>query len=213
MTRRRLAPMLALSASALLVCALAGCAPEGTAPTATGTSTSSPRASVSPSASTTATPSPSAAAGAACLIGDWRMDQAGLDRFYADINTILSGADIGYTPQGTASLTIGADGAYAWTPPTNVTADVGGTEIAVTLGGALSGTYTATDDRITADTTSTDGLQVSATLDGAPTDASGIIEQIAASPVADAPYTCEGDTLTLESTISGGTATATLQRG
>ncbi|PZU45250.1 MAG: hypothetical protein DI566_10500 [Microbacterium sp.] len=212
MTRRPLASVLTLVSTATLALGLAACAPTGDTPSpsgSTGGASSSPKPSSSASASPSASPSADAAA---CLIGDWTMDQAGLDGFYGDVNTLLEGSGVVFTPQGSAALSITKDGAFTWSPSTQLTAAVSGTEILVTLGGQIVGTYTATGDRIATATQSTDGLVVSATIDGAETDAGAITEQIAAAPITDAAYTCSGDTLTLDSSLAGGTATSVLHR-
>ncbi len=141
------------------------------------------------------------------------MDQGGLDQFYSDVNTSLSGAGVIFTPTGTASLVLGADGAFTWTPDTQVSAAVSGTEILIQIGGQITGTSTATGDRISTATQSADGLSVSATIDGAPTDAGSITEQIAGAPITDSGYTCADDTLTLVSDIGGAPATSVLHRG
>ncbi|RLK52472.1 hypothetical protein [Microbacterium telephonicum] len=214
MTRRSVTPVLALAASALLALGLAACAPEVAAPDASASPTRSPLPGSTPSPTPTPTPTSDAELlGPDCLVGDWTMDQAGLDQFYVGINAATAGSGIGLTPKGTATLMMGSDGTYAWAPSAEITAQAGGTAIVVTLGGSVDGTYTATDDRVTAATTSTDALQISATLDGSPTDASAVAEQISTAPVADAGYACTADTLTLTSTVAGGTATAVLHRG
>lgn len=207
MTRRRLAPVLTLACAAALAAGLSACAPEGTSPTPTATGP------VSPSPSTTTSPTPSEDPSAdACLVGDWTMDQAGLERFYADINGLMDGAGVVFTPQGSAALTLAADGAFSWAPRAEVTAEVSGTTILISFGGHTDGTYTATADRISTDTQSTDGLVVTATIDGAPTDAGAVADQIAGAPVTDASYTCTADTLTLVTEVAGGTATSVLHR-
>lgn len=209
--RRAIAPVLAFAAAAVLALGLSACAPDGDGPRPSGSSGS---ASGSPSASTSAssTPDPSAAADG-CHLGTWNMDQAGLDRFYTDVNAALSGAGVVFTPQGTASLVLGEDGSFTWQPRTEVSAAVSGTTILITIGGQITGTYTATADRLTTTTTETGGLEVSATIDGAPTDAGAVTDQIAGAPITDAGYTCEGDTLTLQSDIGGATVTSVLHRG
>lgn len=219
MTRRPVLSVFALAASAAVLVGVTACAPEGSAPAASHTATTSPTVSPttsSPGASATSAPSPdasSAVSGAACLPGDWTMDQAGLDRFYTDINAATAGSGIALTPRGSAAISITPDGAYSWMPSAEVTAQAGGTAIVVTLGGRVDGTYTATDDTITSDSASTDGLEVGATLDGSPTDAGEITQQITASPLAGGSYTCSGDTLTLTTTVADGPATAVLRRG
>ena len=141
------------------------------------------------------------------------MDQAALERFYADVNTALSGAGVVFTPTGTASLVLGADGAYSWKPDTKVSAAVSGTEILIQIGGEITGTYTATGGRISTANPSTEGLQISATIGGAATDAGAITDQIAGAPITDSAFTCAGDTLTLQSDMGGATATSVLRRG
>jgi len=212
---RRRSP-LTLAAS-VVACALASVvALTACAPDATGADPSaSPTASARPTASASATPTASASASAdpECLVGTWTMDQAGMDQFYTDVNDLLSGAGVTFTPQGSASLTLGADGAFTWAPSAEVTAAVSGTDILVALGGQITGTYTATGDHIATATQSVDGLTVSATIDGAEVDPGSISEQIAGAPITDASYVCSADTLTLDTAISGGTATSLLHRG
>lgn len=193
------------------VFALTACAPDapGADPSASPTGSARPTASASP----TPTPSASASADAECLIGTWTMDQAGMDQFYGDINELLAGAGVTFTPQGSATLTLGADGAFTWAPSADVTAAVSGTDILVTLGGQITGTYTATGDHVSTTAQSAEALTVTATIDGAETDPGSISEQIAGAPVTDASYVCSADTLTLETAISGGTATSVLHRG
>lgn len=213
----RLAPALAVTSAALLALTLAACAPEASpSPSGSASGTTKPSATGSASASGSATPSeaPTSAppAAADCLPGTWVMDQASLDRFYGDVNAALSGAGVSFTPKGSAELTLGADGAFSWAPALELTAEVAGTPIVVTVGGSTSGTYTATADRLTSDTVSADGLEVSATIDGAPTDAGELSDQVASAPVADSAYTCEGDTLTLVSEIGGSPANSVFTR-
>jgi hypothetical protein len=140
------------------------------------------------------------------------MDQAALDGFYEDVNSAMVGAGVTFTPQGTAALTLGADGTFRWAPTVSLTAAVSGTTILVDMAGAIDGTYTSTDSTISTVTQSTDGLQISATIDGVPTDAGSVTEQIATAPLHDAIYTCSGDTLTLTSTVAGGPAASVLHR-
>lgn len=213
MTRRRLTSALTLVSAATLAFALAACAPDGGAPAPTGSRSGEASGSAKPSTSASATPSAAPTTdAAACLVGEWSMDQAGLDRFYGDVNTLLEGSGVAFTPQGTAALSLTKDGAFTWTPDAQVSAAVSGTTILIGLSGHIDGTYTATADHIATVTQSTDGLVVSATIDGAQTDAGSITQQIAGAPITDAGYTCSADTLTLNSALAGGTATSVLHR-
>ncbi|WP_312676566.1 hypothetical protein [Microbacterium sp.] len=208
---RRLAPLAV--AAALLTAgtlALSACAPEDPSasptPSATSTRTGSATASATPSATPSETPD------ATCLVGDWTMGQEELVGFYDDVNELMAGAGVSFAPEGSANLTLGADGTFVWAPAATVTAAVSGTTILITFGGQIDGTYTATADHVSTATQNTAGLQVSATIDGTPTDAGAVSEEIAGAPVTDASYTCSGDTLTLESAIAGETATSVLHR-
>ncbi len=140
------------------------------------------------------------------------MDQAGLEEFYNDINDLMAGAGVRFTPTGTAALTLAEDGTFIWAPDARVTADVAGTTIDITLAGEIIGTYTSTDSRISTDTSSADGLTVTATVGGNPIDPGEVTEEIAAAPITDASYVCTDDTLTLETAISGGSVTTLLHR-
>lgn len=212
MIRRRTVAAFALTGAAALVLPLAACAPEP-APSASATGGASPTATASgaPTASTTPSATPTADA-AACLIGDWTMDQDSMADFYADINDLLAGSGVTFEPEGTATLTLGEDGSFRWAPEAEVTAEASGTEVLIALSGHLDGAYTATESRITTTEQSTDALTVAATIGGAPTDPGSITEEIAAAPITAAGYTCSDDTLTLDSEVAGGTATAVLHR-
>lgn len=218
MTRRRIAPVVALVSAAALALALSACAPDGGAPAPSGSTTTPSSGTPSASASASPSPSPSASASAdagadaTCIVGQWTMGQDELTAFYEDVNTLMAGAGVTFAPEGTAALTLGADGTFVWAPDAVVTAQVSGTTILIDFGGQITGTYTATGDHIATDTQSTDALTVSATIDGAPTDAGSISQDIAGAPVTDASYTCTSDTLTLENALGGGTATSVLHR-
>lgn len=207
--RRTVSSAFALTSVAVLALGLAACAPEGS-PSPSQSASRTPSAS----ASAAATPSPSETAdAAACVVGTWTMGQPELEAFYGDINGALSGSGVMFTPEGSAALVLGADGAFTWTPDARVTAEVSGTEILITLAGNIDGTYVVAGDRITTDTQSAEGLQVTATIDGAETDPGEITEQIAGAPITDSAYTCAGDTLTLVADIGGAAATTVLHRG
>lgn len=209
MIARRLAPALTLACAAALTLGLSACAPEDSpGPTSSGSTGSG-----SAGGSASATPTPTASADAVdCLTGTWTMDQAGLEQFYGDINALMTGAGVVFTPEGSAQLTLGPDGTYTWAPDAAITAEVSGTTILVDISGRTEGAFTATADRISSDTQSTEGLVIAATIDGTPTDAGAITEQIAGAPVSDASYTCSADTLTLVTEVSGSTATSVLHR-
>lgn len=214
MSRRTIAPAVTAVFAAALAVTLVACAPEGAQPSPSGstsTGTAAPTATASASASTAPSSSPSADA-SACLAGDWTMDQGALESYYSDVNGLLQGAGIAFTPQGSASLTLTPEGAFSWAPDAQVNAEVAGTTIGVSVGGRVDGTYTATGDRISATSSVTDGLVVSATIDGADTDPGEVAQEIAGAPLTDASYTCAGDTLTIGSSVAGGTATAVLHR-
>lgn len=140
------------------------------------------------------------------------MDQAGLEQFYADLNNLNAGAGVSFTPQGSAMLTLGADGAFTWAPDAQVTADVAGTTVLISIGGQLGGSYTATADHISTDTASVDGLTISATIDGVEIDPGEVTEVIASAPIADSAFTCSADTLTLVSQVADASATSVLHR-
>lgn len=219
MNRRRATTVLTLVCAAALTAGLAACVPEGSRP-APSTSTSGATSGAASGSATSAAPTPSGTAtsasptvdGRACLAGTWTMDQAGLDRFYGDVNALTGGAGASFTPSGSATLALTPEGGFTWTPDTQITAVASGTTIQISLSGDTTGTFSATADRLTTDTQSTDDLVVVATIGGVETDPGPIAEQIAAAPITDAGYTCTTDTLTLQTPIAGGTATSILHR-
>ena len=108
------------------------------------------------------------------------MDQGALESYYSDVNALLDGAGIAFTPEGSAALTLTPEGTFAWTPDVQVNAEVAGTTIVISVGGTANGTYTATGDRITATSPVSDGLVVSASIDGAETDPGEVAQQVEA---------------------------------
>ncbi|MBM7464137.1 hypothetical protein [Microbacterium dextranolyticum] len=223
---RRAAPVAALACALALTLGLSACVPESARPqtsasaTPTGTSgavgvTPSPDASA-PSVPSTpapgATPTGPAVDPAACLAGTWTMDQAALERFFTDVNTAMAGTGATFAPTGSATLTLTPTGGFTWSPAASIDAAVAGTTVLISVGGSAQGVFTATSDRISTGSTSTDGLTVTATINGSATDPGPIARQIVEPPVTDASYTCTSDTLTLVSAISGGTATSVLHR-
>ena len=199
----------ALTAAAALL--LAGCAPESddAAPSPTASATASPSPVVtSPAPQPTTDP-----ADPACVVGEWEMDQEDLTSYYDQINTLMEGSGASFSPAGRAGLSLRADGTFSWTPEVVVTADVAGSQISVTLGGSVDGSYTADDGAISTSDVSTENLSVSAaTQDGAPTDAGPIGGEIGGAPLTGAAYSCSGDTLELTTTVTDSPVTTTLSR-
>lgn len=213
---RRPAPVLPLACVALLTVGLAACVPEPATPSpssSTGTTPSGSASAATPTPTTSGSGTPSAPAvdPAACLPGTWTMDQAGLDGYYGDVNALVQGSGLAFTPSGSAVLTLADDGTFSWAPSTQISAAVSGTTVLIAISGRTDGTYTAAGDRLTA-ASSTDGLVITATINGASTDPGPVSDQIAAAPVTDAAFTCTPDTLTLQTSIAGGTATSILHR-
>lgn len=210
MIRRRSAALLLTCAA--LTLSLSACVPEDGGPTpsaTTGTAAPSP----TPSATPTDTPSPTTPpAAAGCVVGNWLMDQAALEAFYSDVNSAMAGQGASFSPQGTAALTLGEDGTFRWAPTVTLSVAASGPTIIVNVSGAIDGTYTASDTRITTANQSTAGLQIAASIDGTPVDAGSVTDMLATAPLNDASYTCSGDTLSLTSTVNGTSAVSVLRR-
>lgn len=217
MSRRRVTAVLTLVCATALTAGLAACVPEGARPgpsaSTSGAASAAPTTgAAAPTTSGTPSPTATAADPRTCLPGTWTMDQAGLETFYGDINALQQGAGVSFTPSGSATLSLTAEGGFTWAPETQIAAVASGTTIQISLSGQTSGTYTATTDRLSTATQSTDDLVVIATIGGVETDPGPITEQIAGAPITDAAYTCTSDTLTLRTSIAGGTATSILHR-
>ncbi|ODT42082.1 MAG: hypothetical protein ABS62_04395 [Microbacterium sp. SCN 70-200] len=216
-TVTRLPRTAALAAAAVFAGILAlgatACAPEPE-PTATATTGPTETATATPTTSATTTPTPTETASAdACLVGTWVMDQDALTAFYDQVNDLQAGSGVSFSPTGSATMVLGADGGYTWTPDAQVTAQASGVTIDLTFAGHMDGTYTATDTQITSDVVTTDDLQITATIDGTSTDPGDIAHEIAAAPLSDAAYTCSADTLTLESSMLDSSVTSNFRRG
>ncbi|MFT4213626.1 MAG: hypothetical protein QM622_02465 [Microbacterium sp.] len=202
-------PAIALAATVLSI-ALTACAAE-TSTTSTSTERADP---TSVATTSTAEPSPDPVpTGAACLVGSWIMGEDELAGFYADINDTMAGSGVRFTPTGSATMTLDADGAYSWAPEAEVAAKASGVTILVTFAGELTGTYSATDEHLTAQTVVADDLVITATVEGVETDAGEITDEISQAPLSDAAYTCTSDTLTMVSEVSGGSAASVFRRG
>lgn len=207
---RRLSPLAVVTAVALAI-GLSACAPEekpATKPTPTDSASATPTPTPTPSA----TPSPSPTADLACLVGDWHMGQDQVTAFYNDVNSLMAGSGAVFTPAGTADLELRKDGSYTWTPAQHVTAMISGATMLIQFKGSITGTYTVTGNGIGGQTQDTSGMEIIATIDGKPTDAGSISQQIALAPITDAKYGCKTDTLTLINKLSDSTATSVLHR-
>ncbi|WP_336630914.1 MULTISPECIES: hypothetical protein [unclassified Microbacterium] len=220
---RRLASLSVVAVAAALTLTLSACTAE------TGTTEGGARPTPSDSASATASPTPTATATssadptpsptpttAACLVGTWTMGQEDLVGYYDDVNRLMSRSGGTFLPAGKATLELGADGTFTWTPDIAVTGQVSGQTIVVSFSGEVTGTYdqerSSRGDRIWTPNQSTEALRVLATADSKPTDAGALSQQIGAVPIGDARLSCSSDTLVLVSTFSDSTATSVLHR-
>lgn len=220
---RRLASLSVVAVAAALTLTLSACTAE------TGTTEGGARPTPSDSASATPSPTPTATATssadptpsptpttAACLVGTWTMGQEDLVGYYDDINRLMSRSGGTFLPAGKATLELGADGTFTWTPDIAVTGQVSGQTIVVSFSGEVTGTYdqerSSRGDRIWTPNQSTEALRVLATADSKPTDAGALSQQIGAVPIGDARLSCSSDTLVLVSTFSDSTATSVLHR-
>lgn len=203
----------AAAIAAIAALALSGCAAEpapGTSATPSGSV--SPAASPSSSASPSGTPSASTAPSADCVIGDWTTGEADLVAYYDQVNAALAGAGATFTPAGSASLSMRADGSYSWVPAVQLTADVAGTQILIDLAGSIDGSYTVSGDTIATQNESAENLQITATIDGASTDPGPIGDQIGGAPLTNSTFTCSDTTLVLTSPVGDAPVTTTLNR-
>lgn len=202
MTNRRTA---AAAAIAGLVLLFAGC--DATTPQP------APSAPVANSATPAATPAATIAAtdDPTCLVGTWTLDEEGMGAYYAQINDLLESA-AEFTPSGSATLTIGADGTFVWSPDAQISAVVAGREMQVSLSGTLGGTYTAEPGHIVTDADVDDDLVVTGMVDGNAVDASAIAQQIGGAPMTDSDFACTPESLELTTTIADSSVTTTLTR-
>lgn len=222
--RHPLASFSAAAVAAALAFTLSACTAEttknegGAQPTPTDSASASPTPMpttgvTTPSADPTPSPTPTTAA---CLVGTWTMSQEDLVGYYDDINRLMSRSGGTFLPAGKATLELGADGSFTWTPDIAVTGQVSGQTIVVSFSGEVTGTYdqerSSRGDRIWTPNQTTEALRVLATADSKPTDAGALSQQIGAVPIGDARLSCTSDTLVLVSTFSDSTATSILHR-
>lgn len=123
------------------------------------------------------------------------MDQEALTAFYDQMSTFTGGA-MTFSPVGSATMTMGADGSYSWKPDATITSSSSGIDIVVTLGGSMSGSYTVAGDTISSGTTDVNDLTVSATAGGVEMDPAAIGEAITTSPLSNATFVCSAHELT-----------------
>lgn len=205
-----MAPRRSMTMSATIVATVA----VGALAFAGCTATEEPATTATMTPATTA-PEPSATIAAAddpaCLVGDWTLDDDGFSAYYGQINDLLGG-QAEFTPSGSATLTLAADGTFTWAPDATLAVDLMGQKAEVTIGGTLGGTYTAEPGHITTDPDVDDELEVSGTLNGSPFDTSAVSQQIASAPVNDSTFSCTTETLELTTAVDDDPVVTVLHR-
>lgn len=166
----------ATSAAALALLGLAGCAPADTS------------GSGSDSGTTTA-PTSDPVAGPECLIGDWLISDSEMNKFYAVVGEATGTT---FTIEGDTTLSFTTD-QFTYTPDFSLVMTTAGVDATGRLAGAISGTYTATEETITTDVTSSDA-HMFITVGGIEQD---VTEQfgdaVTNAPFSNSPYTCNAE--------------------
>jgi hypothetical protein len=132
-----------------------------------------------------------------CLVGDWVVTEAQMDAYYAGLMSTLDGP-LTMDTEGSAPLSFGADGTYAWAPAFALVVEVAGQGGSGDVGGTITGNWTAADGVVT---TSADvnALTVSISVNGISFDGADLANGLLnTSPVNGVTYSCDGPTPVLD---------------
>jgi hypothetical protein len=164
------------SVAALALLGLAGCAPGASDSTGGGSDD-------------TAAPTTEPVAGPECLVGDWLISDSEMNKFYAMVGEATGTT---FTIEGDTTLTFTTD-QFTYTPDFSLVMTTAGVDATGRLSGPIAGAYTATDDTITTDVTSSDA-HMFITVGGIEQD---VTEQfgdaVTGAPFNNSPYRCTAD--------------------
>ncbi|MBN9605395.1 MAG: hypothetical protein J0G30_02150 [Actinomycetales bacterium] len=193
--------------AALIAATLAGCAtgpvPDPTEPTRTPAPL--------PTSTRTPTPVPTVqpdADQAACLVGDWVVDEQQLNTFFDAVETENAGS-VQFEATGQSGLSF--DGArYSYTPDISLAmriADVTGTG---TIAGTVTGDY-AVDGENLSTSNDTSDIDPTITVGGMPMSATELFDPaIFEHPIADGPFVCGAGLLVVQFSTGSGSVPLTL---
>lgn len=151
---------------------------------------------------TSTTEAPGVGAAAECLIGDWLLTTAELQRW---VNVVFTPGELQVmNVKGTSTFSFTADGGYRLTPEWGFEVQVAATDMtgSATIAGVLSGTHSVDGDILTTNVTdsaidATVVIVVSGVAIPTATFEELLEESFGEDPLNSAPFSCSGDSLTL----------------
>jgi len=140
---------------------------------------------------------PAADVDGACLVGEWVVTEEEMNKFYEGIEDTVE-APLTLSVEGSAPLTMNADGTYRWDPDFILTVEVAGIEGTGTATGDITGDWSA-DGEVLTTASDVNALKVSITVGGVTIEgddiANGLLDS---SPINGVTYSCDGPTPVLD---------------
>ncbi|HUH52948.1 MAG TPA: hypothetical protein VLZ31_02755 [Microbacteriaceae bacterium] len=128
-----------------------------------------------------------------CLVGDWHISEAELQKFYDTVNV----SEATFTVKGDMGLSFTAD-EYEFQPDFTFTLDISGIEGVGEIVGLVQGSYTATEEILTTEYENADQVDFIITVMGQEFDGKEINDSfLSMFAINEAPYECVDNTLTL----------------
>lgn len=196
MLKRKLFGVLGLLALSTLI--LTSCAPETSTSTAKDAETL-PEAKETNNADSTESeqaekePVETKADPKECLVGDWFISEAELQKFYDTVNV----SEATFTVRGDMGLSFSTD-EYEFQPDFTFTLDVSGIEGVGEIVGLVQGSYTATEEILTTEYDNADQVEFIITVMGQEFDGKEINDSfLSMFAINEAPYECVDNALTL----------------
>ncbi len=133
----------------------------------------------------------------ACLVGDWVVTEEEMNKFYDGVESTVD-APLAISVEGSAPLTLRADGTYRWELEFVLTVELAGIAGTGTADGDTTGDWSV-DDGVLSTAFDVNALEVSITVGGVTVEgddiANGLLDT---SPINGVTYSCEGPTPVLD---------------
>jgi hypothetical protein len=126
-----------------------------------------------------------------CLVGEWVVTEEEMNKFYDAIEATVD-APLTLEVEGSAPLTLGADGTYRWDPGFTLVVEVAGTVGTGEASGDITGNWSASKGVLTT-ASDVNALEVSITVGGVTIEGDDIANGfLNSSPINGVTYSCDG---------------------
>jgi len=127
----------------------------------------------------------------ACLVGEWVVTEDEMNKFYDAIESTVD-VPLSIAVEGSAPLTLSADGTYRWEPEFILTVEVTGISGTGAATGNITGDWSV-DGEVLTSASEVNALEVSITVGGTTIEGSDIANGfLNSSPINGVTYSCEG---------------------